>query len=144
MLHIVGLLEESYPQKRFTLDSRLVGDFGEILVETAYEIVLFEGLQKHHDGRTPDGRNVQIKSTMKDSLTMPGDHIPDYYLGIKIHRDGTFEELFNGPGSIAWEAVKNRKRPKTNLHSVSIKKLKKLNANVEASDRIPLRTTTSL
>jgi hypothetical protein len=99
MLQIVKQLQSAYPKKRFTLDGRLVGDLGEILVEDAYDVGLNEGLQKHHDAITSDGRQVQIKATMKNSLTFPVDHVPDYYLGIKIHADGTFTEVFNHLGS---------------------------------------------
>ncbi len=139
MLAIVHALQRSHPKKKFTLDGRLVGDLGEALVEEAYDVELFEGLQKHHDGETLDGRKVQIKATMKKSLTFPGDHTPDYYLGIKIHDDGTFTEIFNGPGEIAHQAVMNRKRPKTNLHSVGIGILEQLNQSVMDIDRIPRR-----
>lgn len=118
LIQIVKELRSAFPQKRFTLDGRLVGDLGEVLVEAAYDIELHEGLRKHHDGKASDDRQVQIKATMQDSLTFPVDHIPDYYLGIKIYPDGTFMEIFNGPGSVAWEAVKNRKPTKTNLYSV--------------------------
>ena len=144
MLGIIRLLQKAYPKKKFTLDGRLVGDLGEILVEGAYDVELFEGLQKHHDGQSSDGRLVQIKATMKNSLTFPVDHIPHYYLGIKIHSDGSFTEIFNGPGSVAWEAVKNRKPTKTNLHSIGITALKRLNEKVKRSDRIPKRATNSL
>jgi hypothetical protein len=140
LLQIVKQLQNAYPKKRFTLDGRLVGDLGEVLVEVAYDIELHEGLQKHHDGKASDSRQVQIKATMQDSLTFPVDHIPDYYLGIKIHPDGTFTEIFNGPGSVAWEAVKNRKPTKTNLHSVSLNTLGQLNERVHQKDRIPRRT----
>jgi hypothetical protein len=136
MLRIVKQLQSKYPNKRFTLDGRLVGDLGEILVENAYDVRLHEGLRKHHDGITPDGRQVQIKATMQNSLTFPVDHIPDYYLGIKINVDGTFREVFNGPGRIAGEAVKGRKPTKTNLHSVSISILERLNGKVLDRDRI--------
>ena len=95
----------------------MVGDLGETLVATEYDVELFEGVTPHHDGQTSDGRKVQIKSTMKDSLTIPADHQPDYYLGIRILVDGTIEEVFNGPGSIVREAVRNRKHPKNNQHS---------------------------
>jgi hypothetical protein len=118
----------------------LVGDLGEVLVEDAYDVKLFEGMKKHHDGETSDGRQVQIKATIKDSLTFPADHIPDYYLGIKIHADGKFTEIFNGPGPVAREAVKGRKPTKTNLHSVSLVALNKLNEKVKPSERIPKRT----
>ena len=140
MLKIVQALHESYPKKKFTLDGRLVGDLGEILVEYDYDLELYEGLEKHHDGETPDGRKVQIKTTMKNSLTFPVDHIPCYYIGIKIHTNGTFSEIFNGPGAVAWEAVKNRKPTKTNLHSITLAALKKLNENVQEQDRIKKRS----
>jgi len=139
---IVGQLQSAYPQRKFTLDGRLVGDIGEVLVENAYDIKLNRDSQKHHDGIASDGRQVQIKATMKDSLTFPVDHTPDYYVGIKIHSDGKFTEIFNGPGSIAREAVKNRKRTATNLHSVSINTLQRLNKNVQPEDRIPRRAST--
>jgi hypothetical protein len=141
LLAIVEKLRTAYKDqnKQFTLDGRLVGDIGEVLVEEIYEIKLFEDLQKHHDATCFAGRLVQIKATMKNSLTFPVDHIPLYYIGIKIHGDGTFTEVFNGPGAIAWEAVKNRKITKTNLHSVSISALSKLNETVQANDRIPVR-----
>ena len=136
MLKIVEKLHKAYPKKKFTLDGRLVGDLGEILVENSYELELYEGQQKHHDGETPDGKKVQIKTTMKDNLTFPVDHIPHYYIGIKVHTDGTFTEIFNGPGAVAWETVKNRAPTKTNLHVVSLPALKNANKNVAEIDRI--------
>lgn len=142
LLAIVNLLRDTYKSrnKRFTLDGRLIGDIGEILAEETYDIKLFEDLQKHHDATSSDGRLVQIKATMQKSLTFPVDHTPHYYIGIQIHRNGTFTEIFNGPGERAREAVKNRKPTKTNLHSVSISALTKLNATVPQHDRIPMRS----
>lgn len=144
MLQIIERLCTTYPHKRFTLDGRLVGDIGEILVEEAYDIKLFADLRKHHDAECPDGRLVQIKATMKDQLTFPADHIPNYYLAVKISRDGTFTEVFNGPGAIAWEAVKNRGPVKNNLHGISISALSKLQTSVQEADRIALRPRLSV
>ncbi len=139
LLQIVQQLQDAYPKKKFTLDGRLVGDLGEILVENAYDVELFEDLKKHHDGKASDGKQVQIKATMQNSLTFPVDHTPDYYLGIKILPDGKFTVIFNGPGKIAKEAVKNRKPTKTNLHSIGIAALTKLNEKVKPNERIPMR-----
>ena len=136
---IVVALQQSYPKKRFTLDGRLVGDLGEVLAESLYDIRLFTGLEKHYDAICSDGRLVQIKTTLKASLTFPCDHIPDYYLGIKILPDGSCLEIFNGPGTAAHELVKNRKSTKTNLHSISIGSLGKQNETVQDVDRIPKR-----
>ncbi len=136
---IVTALQQSYPQKSFTLDGRLVGDLGEVLAESVYDIKLFTGLEKHYDAICSDGRLVQIKTTLKDSLTFPCDHIPDYYLGIKILPNGSCLEIFNGPGTVAYELVKNRKPTKTNLHSISIKNLLKQNETVRNADRVSKR-----
>ncbi len=144
LLEIVSQLQEAYPKKRFTLDGRLVGDIGEILVEASYDVNLFEDMQPHDDGTTTDGRRVQIKATMKELLTFPADHVPDYYLGIKVYKDGRFSEVFNGPGAIAREAVKNRKPSKTNLHSISIRTLARLSSKVSPRERIPLRPNAAL
>jgi hypothetical protein len=92
MLAIVKKLVAAYPKRKFTLDGRLVGDIGEVLVEEAYELDLFADGKKHHDAECPDGRLVQIKATMKKSLTFPADHVPNYYLGVQIHPDGTFTD----------------------------------------------------
>lgn len=139
MLKIVECLHKTHPKKEFTLDGRLVGDLGEVLVESDYDLELYDGLEKHHDGKTSNGRKVQIKTTMKNSLTFPVDHIPEYYIGIKIHSDGTYTEIFNGPGRIAWEAVKNRKPTKTNLHSISLYALQRLSEEVDENERISKR-----
>ena len=136
---IVTDLQHGYPKKRFTLDGRLVGDLGEVLAESVYDINLFTGLEKHYDAISSDGRLVQIKTTLKDSLTFPCDHIPDYYLGIKIHTDGSCQEIFNGPGKVAHELVKNRKQTKTNLHSIAIRSLLRQNETVREVDRVPER-----
>lgn len=143
LLAIVERLRSAYrvQNKKFTLDGRLVGDIGEVLAEAHYDLKLFTNLQKHHDGQTSEGRNVQIKATMQSSLTFPVDHVPEYYLGLKIRSDGSFEEIFNGPGLIAWEAIRDRKATKTNLHSISISALAKLSASVQESDRIRRRPT---
>jgi hypothetical protein len=140
MLAIVDRLCLAYPKKRFTLDGRLVGDIGEVLVEAAYDLDLFEDVKRHHDATARDGRLVQIKATMKKHLTFPGDHVPDYYLGVQLHKDGTFTEVFNGPGADAQQAVKGRAISKTNLHSVSISALRALQVAVPVNARIPLRT----
>ena len=136
LLRIVAQPQATNPKKRLTLDGRLIGDLGETLVEGAYDVEIFEGLEKHHDGKSSDGRLLQIKATMQRTPTFPCDHVPDYYLGIQIHRDGTFSEIFNGPGSIAAKAIENRQIPKTNLHNISITTLGRLDALVSEKDRI--------
>ena len=141
LLTIVEELRTEYPQKRFTLDGRLVGDIGEVLCSQHYDVELFKGLAEHYDGETSDGWMVQIKTTMQKSLTFPAAHTPDYYLGVKVHTDGKLEEIFNGPGKIIKEqALQGRTTiPKNHLHSISINKLQKLNQSVPDECRIKKR-----
>lgn len=136
MLKIVDELKKTYPKKKFTLDGRLVGDLGEILVEEFYDIILHENIKAKYDGETSDGKNVQIKTTMQDRLTFPAGFIPDFYIGIKIKEDGTFDEIYNGPGELIYQLIKDRSKPSNNLHNISINKLIELNSKVEQSKKV--------
>lgn len=139
LLRIVDELSRTYGKRKFTLDGRLVGAIGEVLAEEAYDLTLFGGTTKHYDGTCSDGRLVQIKATMKNSLTFPADHTPMLYLGLLIHNDGSLAEIFNGPGVIAREAVQDRSVPKTNLHSITLSSLKRLQRRVLPGETIPRR-----
>ena len=141
LLLIVKDLKAAYPHKEFTLDGRLVGDIGEVLAEKTYQIKLLHGLAKFYDAVCTDGtkRNVQIKATMKNHLGFPCDHVPEYYLGIRITNEGKIEEVFNGPGKIIWNKLAHKKPNKINMFRVSITMPKKLNDQVPAELRIPKR-----
>ena len=136
LLNIVSQMNTDFPKKKFTLDGRLVGDIGEILAEQIYCLELLDGQEKTHDAIS-DGRYIQIKTTMKDSLGF-GD-IPEYYLGLRVDEKGEPEEIYNGPGKVIWEAIKNRKRPKNYLYNIRIKTLRELNKKVLNKDRIKKR-----
>jgi len=142
LLTIVRRLRDSYSEhgRHFTLDGRLIGDIGEVLAVQHYAITLTTTQTAVHDAVTADGRKVQIKATMKDSLTFPWGDAPDYYIGLKILEDGTPLEVYNGPGAIIKEALAGRKsRPKTGSHVVSLMALSKLQDSVLAAERIPRR-----
>jgi len=139
MLAIVASLRESHPHKRFTLDGRLVGDLGEILAEERYALDLYPKVVPQYDAETKDGRKIQIKCTMKDSIDFPTDYIPQWLLGLKINPDGTIEEIYNGPGAIVWEKIRHRKTPRNRYHCIGLKTLREANKLVEDQDRIQRR-----
>jgi len=142
LLTIVRRLRSSFSEhgRHFTLDGRLIGDIGEVLAVQHYAITLTTAQTAVHDAVTADGRNVQIKATMKESLTFPWSDAPDYYIGLKILEDGTHQEIYNGPGEPIKKALANRKsRPKTGSHVVSVKLLKRLQGSVLPRERIPER-----
>jgi hypothetical protein len=117
LFFIVEKLQQKYPHRKFTLDGRLVGDIGEVIVEENYSLILYQKQEKTYDGYSGD-KKVQIKATFKDDLTFPHgeDNIPDYYIGIKLLNDGAFEEVYNGRGNNIWDLLKNRKKPPNGLH----------------------------
>jgi len=130
-------LKEALPSKEFTIDGRLVGDIGEAIVQRDYDLSLYKGMAKDYDGETPSGRKVQIKATFKNSLTFK--KISDFYIGIKIHEDGSYEEIFNGPGSIIANEYSHRKGFGENLLSFPNKRLGELSLNIRPEDRIRKR-----
>ena len=115
----------------------MVGDIGEIIAATEFDVKLDETSQSRHDGQTSDGRKVQVKATFKDSLTFSS--IPDYYLGLKLNWDGTHEVIFNGPGNVISDHYGHRQGIGEQLLSFPLAKLRELSATVADSDRIPRR-----
>ena len=49
-----------------------------------------------HDAKTKDGKLVQIKATQGDGVVI--SERPEHLIVLKIHRDGDFEEVYNGLG----------------------------------------------
>jgi hypothetical protein len=133
----ISRLKAAFPHRAFTIDGRLVGDIGEVIAALAYELTL-DGVQRpRHDARTPDGRDVQIKATFKEALTMRS--VPDFYLGFRLSPNGEFEEIYNGPGSLIAERYGHRKGFGNALLSFPVAELRKLSALVSSGDRIARR-----
>ena len=131
-------LTTAFPGRRFTIDGRLVGDIGEVVAELEYELKLHEVSQPEYDAVTPEGRRVQIKATFKDSLTFTTT--PDYYLGFKLNRDGTYEEVYNGPGLPIFQKYSHRSGIGTKLLSFPNQVLRELSHSVPQQERIAKRT----
>jgi len=137
LLKIVNNLQKKYKNRKFTLDGRLVGDLGEIIVQQNYDIQLFDKQEKTYDGISGN-RKIQIKTTFKNSLSFPygKENIPDYYIGIKLFENGDFEEIYNGLGMNIYKLIVNRKKPKNGYYNISISTLKKENSKVLDKDKI--------
>ena len=133
----IDRLKEAFPNRVFTIDGRLVGDIGEVIAALEYDMEVHEVSQAKHDGVTPDGRLVQVKATFKDSLTFKT--IPELYLGFKLHPNGEFEEIYNGPGQLIYDRYSHRKGIGSSLLSFPLTELRKLSATVPADQRIARR-----
>jgi hypothetical protein len=133
----IDKLKECFPEKAFTIDGRLVGDIGEVLVALEYEVKLYEVQTPAHDGETPDGRKVQVKATFKDKLTMTA--VPELYLGLQLSPDGNHREVYNGPGALIAEEFAHRSGIGERQLSFSIAALQQLSQRVPAGQKVARR-----
>lgn len=129
---ITNELENSYPGRKFTIDGHLVGSIGEVIVAEHYGLDLLPNSTKTHDARTKDGKMVQIKATQVKGIAISSE--PDYLIVIRLLSDGSWEEIYNGPGRAAWDNAgkmqKNGQRP------ISLSKLRNLMGSVDINDKI--------
>jgi len=98
---VVSELENHFPGRKFTPDGHLVGSIGEVIAAHAYELDLYPASTEGHDAAAPDGRQIQIKGTQAKKVGIRSE--PEHLLVIRIEQDGSFFEVYNGPGSTAWE-----------------------------------------
>ena len=125
-------LEALFPGRHYTPDGHMIGSIGEALAASYYNLELFPASEETHDAKAPDGRLVQIKATQIDRVALSSE--PKWLLVLKIHKDGTFSEEYNGPGKLAWEHCgklqKNGQRP------IFLSKLRKLQATVPQAEQL--------
>ena len=125
-------LECTYPGRKFTVDGHLVGSIGEVIVAEHYGLSLLPNSTKIHDAVSKEGKMVQIKTTQVKGISISSE--PDYVIVIRILSDGSWEEVYNGPGKLVWNSAgkmqKNGQRP------ISLSKLRSLMNAVEAKDMI--------
>jgi hypothetical protein len=136
LYEIVQELEGHFPGRPFTPDGHLVGSIGEVLAAHRYDLDLLPCSTEGHDARARDGRQVQIKATQGSSVAMRS--CCDHLVVLRLLRDGSAEEVYNGPGDLAWNGAgsmqKNGQRP------ISLTKLRMLMSGLSASERLPLAT----
>ena len=129
---ITNELECTYPGRKFTVDGHLVGSIGEVIVAEHYGLSLLPNSTKTHDAVSKEGKQVQIKATQVKGIAISSE--PDYLIVIRILPDGSWEEIYNGPGKAAWESAgkmqKNGQRP------ISLSKLRNLMGSVDINDKI--------
>ncbi len=98
----VNQLEKLFPGRRFTPDGIMVGSLGEVLAEIRYNIRLLPPNTPKHDAQElTSGRLIQIRTNQSDATYLCEK--PDHLIALKLHRDGTISEIYNGSGSEAWE-----------------------------------------
>ena len=127
-------LEELFPGRHFTPDGHMVGSIGECLVADAYGLELMTASNKGFDAVSPCGKQVEIKATQSRSAAFRSE--PEHAIVIQIHPDGTFTEIYNGPGALVWQQFQGKPLPSNGQFQISLKRLGRLNLQVAAQDRL--------
>lgn len=131
----VSEFEEMFPGRHFTPDGHMVGSIGECLVADAYGLELQNASNKGFDAITKNGKQFEIKATQSKSVAFRCK--PEHTIVIKILPNGTFEEIYKGPGKLIWDQFSEKSLPSNGQFQISLSKLKKLDAQVNDSERVP-------
>ena len=136
----VESLNNRYPGRRFTPDGVLVGTLGEVLAEEKYDFKLLPPKTKAFDATDRKGRPAQIRCNQGDTTPIKKGATKGMLLALKLLSDGTIQEIFNGPTSIAHRLTVGRKADSAGFVALSHNKLRKLMESVPRNERIPLRS----
>lgn len=130
---ITSEIEEVFPEKSFKLDGIIVGNIVEVMTAHAYGMTLYRQSEKTHDGEV-DGKKIQIKGTQgNDYISIKEE--PEYLLVEYLDKKtGTIQEIYNGPGSIAWQAASYSQSE--NHYMMRINRLLELDKTVPDDQRI--------
>jgi hypothetical protein len=133
---LVAKFEQAFPGRKFTPDGHLVGSIGEVIAAHRYDMTLYPASSKTHDGiANHDGRQVEIKITQGKQVALRSQ--PAHLIVLRLDRDGEVSEVFNGPGSFAWEI--RGKKQKNGQCPIFTSKLKKLMKDLDGKDKLPIR-----
>lgn len=130
----VDELERMFPGRHFTPDGHMVGSIGEALAMYYYGVELFTASFKSHDGKIGD-RFIQVKATQASCISIGSE--PRYLLVLKLSRDGSFREIYNGPGDRVWALVRHKPLPKNAQYQVRLSTLRALMESVPIAERFP-------
>lgn len=129
---LVHELEAAFPGRPFTPDGHLVGSLGEVLASHHYSLTLLPCSTTCHDATSTDGRLVQIKATQGRSVALRA--APEHLLVIQLQRDGRIEEIYNRPGTPAWEAAGKLQR--NGQRAIALTKLRHLMQHVAPHEQL--------
>ena len=130
---IVRRLEDRFPGRKFTLDGHLVGSIGEVWAAYRFGLKLLTASAETHDAVAPDGRHVQVKATGGKAISISSE--PQHLIVLRLERDGGAPTVYNGPGKEPWMAA--GKRQKNGQRSLSLAKLRELQAKVAPESCVP-------
>ena len=147
LYRLVAEFEAMFPGRHFTPDGHMVGSLGEAIAAHHYDLELLTASNKGFDavrrGQMVDGTpvagelQVEIKATQGRSVAFRS--APQHALVLQLHRDGSFTEIYNGPGALVWALFAGKPMPSNGQHQVSLTRLRRLAAEVPEASRLKRR-----
>ncbi|MGK0274139.1 MAG: ADP-ribosyl-[dinitrogen reductase] hydrolase [Ilumatobacter sp.] len=135
-------LEVLYPGRKFTPDGHLVGSLGEVKAAELLDLTLLPPGNKGCDAFAVDGRMVEIKATYGKrgvGVRRSSKGIADALVVLKLSKDGGAEVVYNGPYAVAHTLIDGKPHTSNGQISMSLARLRKLNATVPHLLRVPSR-----
>ncbi len=134
LYRVVDDLEKMFPGRHFTPDGHMVGSLGEALAAYYYGLDLLAASSRGRDAICGE-KVVEIKATQGEVVGFRC--APQHLLVLKLRRDGTFTEIYNGSGDRVWAVVNGKRMPSNGQHQVRLSTLRKLMEQVPPSERLP-------
>jgi hypothetical protein len=134
LYRVVAELEAMFPGRPFTPDGHMVGSLAECFAEYYYGLNLYACSNPGHDAHL-DGCKVEIKATQGKKVSLRSG--PERLLALRLLRDGSFEEVYNGDGSPVWKQVESKPKPSNGQYQVSLTQLRELMKEVQPDQRLP-------
>lgn len=136
LYELVHEFERRFPGRPFTPDGHLVGSIGEVLAAHHYGLTLLPCSAEAHDAVSATGLRVQVKATQGASVAMRS--CCDHLIVLRLLRSGETEEIYNGPGVLAWEKCgamqRNGQRP------ITLAKLRSLMTTLPDHVKLPRKS----
>jgi len=140
LYRVVNELEAMFPGRPFTPDGHMVGSLAECFAEYYYGVNLYTCSNPGHDGHTENCK-VEIKATQGRTVAIRSG--PERLLVFRLLRDGSFDEIYNGPGAPVWALVSTKPRPSNGQYQIGIGQLQRLMQNVSSEEKLPRNSTRS-
>lgn len=129
---VVSELEAMFG-RHFTPDGHMVGSLGEALAAHHYGLELLKAATPGCDA-LKDGKQIEIKATQGSRVAFRCE--PQYLIVLRLNKDGSFEEVYNGKGQRVWKLVAHKRKPSNGQYQVSLAALRKLAAETPPHERI--------
>jgi hypothetical protein len=112
----------------------MVGSIGECVVADAFNLELMPPSNEGFDAKDPYDRRVEIKAAQSSRIAFRS--CPPFTSIIQIHKDGSFETCYNGPGKPIWDTFAGKEHPSNGQYSIALSRVRELNLLVPDEQRV--------